>query len=100
MSGAACPEGVACPEGAGPPGLGAGAGLDEPGCDGERPLPVAGDCGRNRYAPRPARTSTTTAKAASRWNGDSSMPISYFRRQIGRLQNGPAGSSDPPDPRP
>src|SRR6266566_1621030 len=87
MSGAACPDGTGLEE------AGVGAGLSDRACRAPGAPAAAGDRGRNRYAPSPASTRTTTTKAANRWTAESSMPISYFRRQIGRLQNGVAGGS-------
>src|SRR6266571_224237 len=86
-------SGAACPDGTGLEAPGVGAGLSDRECPAPGAPAAAEDRGRNRYAPSPASTRTTTTKAANRWTGESSMPISYFRRQIGRLQNGVAGGS-------
>src|SRR5580700_5755371 len=61
-------------------------------CDAAGGLPPRA-AGTNMYTPRPARTTTIRPKTAFRWRADRSMPgPGYFRRLIGRSQNGAADS--------
>src|SRR6478752_700672 len=86
------PVGTGLAEAAGEDGTGAGADVAgwAAGAD------AAGDGrGHSRKAPRPARASTMTMKAILRCAGVRSMIGNYFRRRIGRSQNGPAGVFSP-----
>src|SRR5512135_216578 len=92
----------------GVPGDGAGAAEGEPAAcagvdgatDGEGAVAgclSAGDA--IRYAPSPARTTTTTANRAFCWPADRSIAPYYFLRRTGRSQKGSgvsSGSAPPP----
>src|SRR5438067_9577354 len=85
------PDGTGLAGAAGEDGAGAGAEVAgwAAGVD------VAGDGrGHSRKAPRPARASTMTMKAILRWADVRSIVGNYFRRRIGRSQNG-AGPFSP-----
>ena len=86
----------------GPDGAGLAGGAGEDGTDAGADVAgwaagvdAAGDeRGHSRKAPRPASASTMTMKAILRCAGVRSMVGNYFRRRIGRSQNG-AGPLSP-----
>src|SRR5215470_1751211 len=91
-----CPDGAGLAGAAGEDGTAAGADVAAwaVGPDAAR-LAVGDGRGHSRKAPRAARASTMRMKAILRCADVISMAGSYFRRRIGRSQNGPAGPLSP-----
>src|SRR5262249_45236709 len=91
-----CPDGAGLAGAAGEDGAGAGADVAAWAVGPDAARPAAGDGrGHSRNAPRPARASTMRTKAILRCADVRSMAGSYFRRRIGRSQNGPTGPFSP-----
>lgn len=90
------PDGAGLAGAAGADGPGAGADVAARAVSAGAPWLAAGDGrGHSRKAPRPARASTMTMNAILRCADVWSMGPDYFRRRIGRSQNGLAGSLSP-----